>query len=34
MGVTLCVQGDINDALLYPTLSLIGTHAAVWTRND
>ena len=34
MGVTLCVQGDINDALLYPTLSLIGTHAAVWTRDD
>ena len=34
MSVTLCVQGDMNDALLYPTLSLIGTHAAVWTRND
>ena len=34
MGVTLCVQGDINDALLYPTLSLIGTHAAVWTSDE
>jgi len=34
MGVTLCVQGDINDALLYPTLSLIGTHAAVWTTDE
>jgi hypothetical protein len=34
MGVTLCAQGDINDALLYPTLSLIGTHAAVWTRDE
>jgi hypothetical protein len=33
MRVTLCTQGDINDALLYPTLSLVGTHAAVWTTR-
>jgi hypothetical protein len=31
--VTLCPQGEINAALLYPTLSLIGTHAALWTKN-
>src|SRR5262249_5703241 len=31
--VTLCTQGEINDALLYPTLSLIGTHAALWTTD-
>lgn len=32
--VTLCTQGEINDALLYPTLSLIGTHAALWTADE
>jgi hypothetical protein len=33
--VTLCTQGDINTALLYPTLSLVGTHAGLWTtKND
>jgi hypothetical protein len=32
--VTLCTQGDINAALLYPTVSLIGTHAALWTTHD
>ncbi len=31
--VSLCTQGDINDALLYPTLSLVGTHAALWTTD-
>jgi hypothetical protein len=34
MGVTLCTQGDINAALLYPTLSLVGTHAGLWTTTD
>lgn len=34
MRVTLCTQGDINDALLYPTLSLVGTHAGLWTTTD
>lgn len=33
MRVTLCTQGDINDALLYPTLSLVGTHAGLWTTR-
>jgi hypothetical protein len=31
MRVTLCTQGEITAALLYPTLSLIGTHAGLWT---
>ncbi|RAV18084.1 hypothetical protein DQP55_00930 [Mycolicibacterium sp. GF69] len=31
---SLCTQGDINQALLYPTISLIGTHAALWTTDD
>jgi len=30
--VSLCTQGEINSALLYATVSLIGTHAALWTR--
>ncbi|TFV59112.1 hypothetical protein E4P42_09130 [Mycobacterium sp. PS03-16] len=32
--VSLCTQGDINEALLYPTVSVIGTHAALWTTRD
>jgi hypothetical protein len=31
---SLCTQGEINAALLYPTVSVIGTHAAVWTTRD
>ena len=31
---SLCTQGDINEALLYATLSLVGTHAAVWTSRE
>jgi hypothetical protein len=34
VSVTLCTQGDINAALLYPTLSLVGTHAGLWTTNE
>jgi len=29
---SLCTQGEINAALLYATVSVIGTHAAVWTK--
>jgi hypothetical protein len=29
---SLCTQGEINAALLYATISVIGTHAAVWTK--
>jgi hypothetical protein len=28
---SLCAQGEINAALLYATVSVIGTHAALWT---
>jgi hypothetical protein len=31
---SLCTQGEINAALLYATVSVIGTHAAVWTKSD
>ena len=28
---SLCTQGEINAALLYATVSMVGTHAALWT---
>ena len=28
--VSLCTQGEINNALLYATVSMTGTHAALW----
>jgi hypothetical protein len=31
---SLCTQGEINEALLYATLSVVGTHAAIWTTRD
>jgi hypothetical protein len=31
---SLCTQGEINAALLYATVSLSGTHAALWTTSD
>lgn len=31
---SLCAQGEINAALLYATVSVIGTHAALWTSRD
>jgi hypothetical protein len=31
---SLCTQGEINAAVLYATVSVVGTHAAVWTRAD
>ncbi|KWX67875.1 hypothetical protein [Mycobacterium sp. NAZ190054] len=33
VGVSLCTQGEINAALLYATVSLTGTHAALWTTD-
>ena len=33
VSASLCTQGDINQALLYATLSVVGTHAAVWTTR-
>jgi len=34
VNASLCTQGEINAALLYATLSLVGTHAAVWLSRD
>jgi hypothetical protein len=31
VSASLCTQGEINQALLYATVSIVGTHAAVWT---
>jgi hypothetical protein len=33
VGASLCTQGDINEALLYATIAVVGTHAAVWTTK-
>lgn len=33
VDTSLCTQGEINAAVLYPTVSLAGTHAAVWTTR-
>ncbi|MBB2988573.1 hypothetical protein FHR72_000030 [Mycolicibacterium iranicum] len=35
LRASLCTQGEINQALLYATVSLTATHAALWqTRDD
>lgn len=33
VSVSLCTQGEINQALLYATVAIVGTHAAVWTSR-
>ncbi|WP_142281764.1 hypothetical protein [Mycobacterium kyorinense] len=33
IDASLCIQGEINQALLYATVSVVGTHAAVWTSR-
>lgn len=33
VGTSLCTQGEINAAVLYASLSVIGTHAAVWLSH-
>ena len=30
---SLCTQGEINQALLYATVAVVGTHAALWTSR-
>lgn len=30
---SLCTHGEINAALLYPSVTVVGTHAAVWTTS-
>jgi hypothetical protein len=32
--VSLCTEGEINQALLYATVAVIGTHAALWTTGE
>ena len=34
VAASLCTQGEINAALLYATVSVVGTHAAVWVKAD
>lgn len=31
VDASLCTQGEINEALLYATVAIVGTHAGVWT---
>ena len=31
---SLCTQGEINAALPYATVSMVGTHAGLWTTRD
>ena len=33
VSASLCTQGEINEALLYATVAVVGTHAAVWTQR-
>lgn len=32
VNASLCTQGEINEALLYATVAVDGTHAGVWTQ--
>ncbi|OBF13040.1 hypothetical protein A5727_01485 [Mycobacterium sp. ACS4331] len=33
VDASLCTQGEINAAVLYATVSVVGTHAALWTAG-
>jgi hypothetical protein len=33
VNASLCTQGEINEALLYATVAIDGTHAGVWTQR-
>ena len=33
VSASLCTQGNINEALLYATIAVVGTHAALWTTQ-
>ncbi|MFZ1179459.1 MAG: hypothetical protein WAO15_25025 [Mycobacterium sp.] len=33
VSASLCTQGEINEALLYATVAIDGTHAGVWTQR-
>lgn len=34
VAVSLCTQGNLTAALLYATVSVVGTHAGVWIARD
>ena len=34
LEASLCTQGEINEALLYATVSVVGTRAAVWLADE
>jgi hypothetical protein len=34
VGASLCSQGEINEALLYATVSVVGTHAGLWVSRE
>jgi hypothetical protein len=34
VSASLCTQGEINAAVLYATVSVVGTHAGLWTIRD
>jgi hypothetical protein len=34
VNASLCTQGNMNAALLYATVSVVGTRAALWTTRD
>lgn len=34
VNASLCTQGEINAVLLYATVSLVGTHTALWVARD
>lgn len=34
VSASLCTQGEINAAVLHATVSVVGTHAAVWTTHE
>ncbi|HZC94353.1 MAG TPA: hypothetical protein VE400_27580 [Mycobacterium sp.] len=33
VSASLCTQGEISQALLYATVAIVGTHAALWTTR-
>ena len=34
MRASLCTQGEMEAALLYASVSLVGTHAGLWTTDE
>jgi hypothetical protein len=31
VNASLCTQGEVDQALFYATVAIVGTHAGVWT---